>query len=589
MSLRRRTRSALPAIGLWLGAWNVAPASPASVAARGTVDARDTVMVSSAWVAGRLNDPHLVLIHVGTKPGYDSAHIAGARFLPFSAVAARSEAGLALELPPVERLDSVFESLGVSDDSRVVLYWGADWVTPTARVYLTLDYLGLGARTSILDGGLGRWQAEGRAVAAQAPQVKPGSLTPRPRPEIVVAADRVRDDLQAPGVRVLDARTSNFYSGVDAGSMPRAGRLPGAGNVPFTSLVDDSLRFVDDAALRDLFASAGARPGDRIIAYCHIGQQASLLYAVGRHLGFEVQLYDGSFQEWSRRDDLPVEAPPQAGLPKLLSTEDIGRWIEQGRDMTVIDARSDLGAYLANHLPGAVFLHNETLRATARGIPADLLSAEEYAAVFGRLGIRRDRPAVIYSAGESQSFLATFIAWLLRGFGHPNVYVLDGGYERWVGQERPVSRKYPAVAAAAFSSRGFAPDVATLEDVRRGMNDPNTMLVDARPMDQFSGAAGAQLRRGHIPGAVDHFWATDLEATAGGKVFKSLDALRASYAAQGITPDKSIITYCNTGTEASHLYFVLRALLGYPNVRIYVPSWTEWSEREDLPVAVGER
>lgn len=123
-----------------------------------------------------------------------------------------------------------------------------------------------------------------------------------------------------------------------------------------------------------------------------------------------------------------------------------------------------------------------------------------------------------------------------------------------------------------------------MDDVRRATEDPDAILVDARPLDQYAGRAGPQLRRGHIPGAIDHPWFDDLMNTEHGIIWRPIDELRVSYERQGVTPDKVVIVYCNTGTEASHLYFALRALLGYPNVRVYVPSWTEWSEREDLPI-----
>ena len=115
------------------------------------------------------------------------------------------------------------------------------------------------------------------------------------------------------------------------------------------------------------------------------------------------------------------------------------------------------------------------------------------------------------------------------------------------------------------------------------------VLVDARPPDQYAGEAGAQMRRGHIPGAINHYWQDDLTQEGFGHVWKGADELRRAYTAQGITPDKDVIAYCNSATEASHVYFTLRYLLGYPRVRIYVGSWTEWAENEGLPVRIGAR
>ena len=110
------------------------------------------------------------------------------------------------------------------------------------------------------------------------------------------------------GVAILDARAARFYTGADAGQMPRAGHIPSAKNIPFSSLVQESTnKFQSVEVWRGLFAAAGVKPADSVTTYCHIGQQASLLYFVARYLGYEAHLYDGSFQDWSNRRELSVE------------------------------------------------------------------------------------------------------------------------------------------------------------------------------------------------------------------------------------------------------------------------------------------
>jgi thiosulfate/3-mercaptopyruvate sulfurtransferase len=205
------------------------------------------------------------------------------------------------------------------------------------------------------------------------------------------------------------------------------------------------------------------------------------------------------------------------------------------------------------------------------------------------MGLPFDRRVVIYSAGETHNIDATFLAWLLAGFGHPQVFVLDGGFFKWQLEQRLVLGEYPRLAETRFPVEPFRPEEASLEDVQRARSTGQTALVDARPPDQYAGDAGAQMRRGHIPGAINHYWRDDLALEGFGYVWKPRDELRASYAAQGITPDKDIIAYCNGATEASHVHFTLRYLLGYPRVRVYVGSWTEWAERTDLPIEVGRR
>ena len=277
---------------------------------------------------------------------------------------------------------------------------------------------------------------------------------------------------------------------------------------------------------------------------------------------------------------------PTAALPGLVSTEKLASWMKQG-PVVLVDVRTDVFAYLRSHLPGAAYLNPETLRATRGGIPTRLLDGNTYATLFSRMGLPFDRRLVIYSAGETHNIDATFLAWLLAGFGHPQVFVLDGGFFKWQLEQRPVAPEYPRLAETRFPSGSFRPEQAGLEDVQEALRSGKAILVDARPPDQYAGEAGAQMRRGHIPGAINHYWQNDLALEGFGYVWKPRAEMRASYEAQGITPEQDIIAYCNSATEASHVHFTLRYLLGYPRVRVYVGSWTEWAERKDLPIETG--
>jgi thiosulfate/3-mercaptopyruvate sulfurtransferase len=284
----------------------------------------------------------------------------------------------------------------------------------------------------------------------------------------------------------------------------------------------------------------------------------------------------------------PDLARPAASLPNTVSSDELAAWMNEG-PVVLVDVRTDVFAYLRGHLPGAAYLNTETLRATRGGIPTRLLDAGAYSSLFSHMGLPFDRRVVIYSAGETHNIDATFLAWLLAGFGHAQLYVLEGGFFKWQLEQRPVVGEYPRLAETRFPAGPFRPEQASLEDVQKARERAGAILVDARPPDQYAGEAGAQMRRGHIPGAINHYWGDDLAREGFGYVWKPRDELRAGYVAQGITPDKDIIAYCNSATEASHVHFTLRYLLGYPRVRVYVGSWTEWAERTDLPIAVGKR
>jgi thiosulfate/3-mercaptopyruvate sulfurtransferase len=281
-------------------------------------------------------------------------------------------------------------------------------------------------------------------------------------------------------------------------------------------------------------------------------------------------------------------APVAPNKPSLISTDQLAKWQQRGDAFRLIDVRTDPFVYLKDHLPDAVYLNTETLRAAADGTPMQLMPAQWYGDLFARVGVRWDQPVVVYSAGETHNIDATFLVWLLASYGHPRVYLLDGGYFKWQLEQKPLAKHYPKLVSAPVPPGSFKPPTATLGQVRQAVESQDYVLVDARSPDQFAGAAGAQMRRGHIPGAINHYWQDDLEQEGFGRIWKPADSLKASFTAQGITPDKRLILYCNSTTEATHLFFALSYLLGYPDVRIYTGAWTEWAERVELPIETGQ-
>jgi thiosulfate/3-mercaptopyruvate sulfurtransferase len=284
-------------------ALTTALAAPVSAFAQSP--AFDSPVVSPEWLSQHLNDPDLVVLNIANnRREYTSGHVPGARMLWFGALAPGNP-DLATELPPLAQLDSIIESLGISNNSRIVVY--SAQVSPAAgRAYMTLDYLGLGDRTAMLDGGFAGWKERNLPVSTETPTVKRGKFTPRPNASAVVTADFVNASIDKPGVKILDARTSNFYSGEAAGMGGRAGHIPSAGSVPFTSLVDEKGMLKSRAAIAGMLAGAGVKPGDRVVTYCHIGQQGSLLYFASRYAGYQTSLYDGSMEDWGARTELPL-------------------------------------------------------------------------------------------------------------------------------------------------------------------------------------------------------------------------------------------------------------------------------------------
>ena len=269
-----------------------------------------TMIVSTDWLDRHRADENLVVLAVGKKEEYQAAHIAGSRFLDFEQIRGGSspdKGGLILELPDEQHLTDVFAQLGVSNTSRIVLYQTKDWTTQTARVYLTLDAMGMGVSASILDGGLAAWRNEGRVISQETPAVKIGTLELCPQSDVIADLPFVRSNLHQPTTAIVDARLPEFYTGEKVPQQRRAGHIPGAANIPFSSLTDADGKFRSQEALKAMFEKAGVTTGSRVVSYCHIGQQASLLYFVARYLGYDARMFDGSWQEWSAHTELPTE------------------------------------------------------------------------------------------------------------------------------------------------------------------------------------------------------------------------------------------------------------------------------------------
>lgn len=287
-------------------------ARPASAA---EASRRDALLISATELARVITQPDLVLLHVGTEEGYLKGHLPGARFVRLRDLVTAE----GFNVLPADDLRSRLAALGISDTSRIVVYAADDWLSPATRVVFTLDYAGLGTRTRWLDGGVKAWTDAGQQLVKEPPPQKEGSLSALRLQPLVVDAAYVRSHLAAPGVVIVDARNSEFHTGAKAGGRPdqpqRSGHIAGAVSLPFGSGFDDALRLLPEPQLREVFAKAGVKPGDTVVAYCHIGQQATAVIFAARALGYEARLYDGSFEEWSALTEYPVETSP-AAIPR---------------------------------------------------------------------------------------------------------------------------------------------------------------------------------------------------------------------------------------------------------------------------------
>ncbi|MES2358261.1 MAG: sulfurtransferase [Gemmatimonadota bacterium] len=290
-------------------------ASLSAIAPTSRPTPKPDILVTAAWLRTHVNDPNLVVLDL-TMSGmdspdpYESGHIPGARKLDFHSIFTGdgSNGALTMQLVPADSLRKVFETLGVSDGSTIVLYSTSRWLSPVARAYVTLDYIGLGDRTHILDGGYDAWKAAGGASAMTAPSFARGSLHVTTRKDAVADGAYVRAHLADASMTIVDARAPEFYNGSAKGhSAARAGHVPGARNVYFLTLADSVTNvYLTPEQARARFTAAGVSLDKPVVVYCHIGQTASVDYVQLRRLGVPVRLYDGSFEDWSRHSDYPV-------------------------------------------------------------------------------------------------------------------------------------------------------------------------------------------------------------------------------------------------------------------------------------------
>jgi thiosulfate/3-mercaptopyruvate sulfurtransferase len=271
-----------------------APAKPAD----GTV--HPEMIVSAQWLSAHLNDPKVIVLHVGDKHSeYESGHIPGARFLALEDFIEGEDA----ELPSTEKLKATFEKLGVSDESRVVIYT-TSWYPMAGRAYYTLDYLGHGDHAALLDGGIDEWKAENRSLSKDEPKIANGSFTPHVHPEVRAMLEEVKKISAGPTktAALVDSRPDKRYTD---------GHIAGATHVYWQeTLVDAKTKpvFLPPDKLKELFASRGIAPGEKLVTYCEIGLQASHMYFIAKYLGYDAAMFDGSIHQWSHMNNLPVVA-----------------------------------------------------------------------------------------------------------------------------------------------------------------------------------------------------------------------------------------------------------------------------------------
>ena len=274
--------------------------------------------------------------------------------------------------------------------------------------------------------------------------------------------------------------------------------------------------------------------------------------------------------------------------PETLVSTDWVAHHAQDPQVAVVEVDVDTSAYDQGHMPGAIGWNWQTqLCDTVR---RDVISKADLEKLLAASGIANDTTIILY--GDNNNWFAAWAFWQLKLYGHRDVRIMDGGRKKWLAEKRPTTTEAPKRSAARYTAPG--PDQslrAFRRQVEDALADGTCAMVDVRSPDEFSGKILAPpglpetcQRGGHIPGADNIPWA---QACREDGTFKPADDLQKLYGGRGVTPDKDIIVYCRIGERSSHTWYVLKYLLGYPNVSNYDGSWTEWGNLVGAPVEKG--
>ena len=253
----------------------------------------------------------------------------------------------------------------------------------------------------------------------------------------------------------------------------------------------------------------------------------------------------------------------------------------------IVECDEDILLYDQGHIPGAVKI--DWVGELNDPIIRDYLDRERFEQLMVSKGISNDTTVVFY--GDKHNWWATYALWVFKLFGHSDARIMNGGRAKWIAEGHPLTREVPSYPPGEYHApeRNDAAIRAFRDQVLAHIRQSGTALVDVRSPQEYTGERlhmpeypqeGA-LRGGHIPTAVNIPWASAVREDS---TFKSADELRALYAGKGITPDKDVVAYCRIGERSSHTWFVLTYLLGYPKVRNYDGSWTEWGNAVGLPI-----
>ncbi len=271
--------------------------------------------------------------------------------------------------------------------------------------------------------------------------------------------------------------------------------------------------------------------------------------------------------------------------PEVLVSTD---WVDAHKDdanVNVVEVDVDTAAYEEGHIPGATGWNWQTQLCDT--LQRDIISQGDLEKLLGESGIGNDTTIVLY--GDNNNWFAAWALWQLKLYQHDDVRIMDGGRKKWLAEGREVNTEPPTPGQTTYTAKGLDTEFRILlPEVQEAIKSDKTTLVDVRSPDEFTGKILSPpglpetcQRGGHIPKAQNIPWGMACNEDG---TFKNADELKELYASKGVTPEKDVIAYCRIGERSSHSWFALKYLLGFPNVKNYDGSWTEWGNLVGAPV-----
>jgi thiosulfate/3-mercaptopyruvate sulfurtransferase len=282
--------------------------------------------------------------------------------------------------------------------------------------------------------------------------------------------------------------------------------------------------------------------------------------------------------------------PPGEGKVKWISTEWLENHIED-KNLRILDVQPNVHDYIQEHISGAVYMNEGLLRVPLKGKPAMYVPPEAIQPIFRRVGLKPDVPAVAYTGagpfkGWGGGLEQTMMAYSLARFGHNKVYVLDGGIDKWKEEGRPLTKVFPKVEESDFKVEVRREYFLQYEEFKAMKDRKDVILLDARPPAVYE-RQGPWIKPGHIPGAINLPWAI-LMNEKNKRLLKPEEEVKSIIKEHGLTRDKTVICSCGTGREATNEFILFKWYLGYPRVKIYEGSFTEWSSYPENPTVTGK-